>query len=197
MHTKTSAASRSVYSRPDDVPLERGCSLSCLLLLERDLHWAWEKQWQQHQTKKTQCNASLCCQVISMIHFFQVFDKTDADLTLISFYSALEGDKYRKTNIIHVTVPQSMVKNLPIRGRALWVTGSTPCPIWTASGSTPRHLPWPNIDQIVTCCQDEPCEIPIKPVYIRKGFVAFSLYSAILINKTTYQPSNETVVYNE
>lgn len=104
----------------------------------------------------------------STMYFFQLYDITGADLNHISFYSTPKDDKYRKNNISHVTVPQSLVKNLPIRGRALWVTGSTPCPIWTASGPTPRHLPWPNIDQIVTFCQDEPCEIPIKPVYIRK-----------------------------
>lgn len=43
IHTRASAASRSVYSRPEEpllIPLEIDCSLSCLLLLEEDPHWA-------------------------------------------------------------------------------------------------------------------------------------------------------------
>lgn len=46
--------------------------------------------------------------------------------------------------------------------------GIHPGPECTTFGSAPGYLPLPNIDQTVTCCRDEPCEIPIKRVCIRK-----------------------------
>ncbi|MEQ2195695.1 hypothetical protein XENOCAPTIV_016895, partial [Xenoophorus captivus] len=43
IHTRASAASRSVYSKPEEqllVPLETDCSLSCLLLFRHGPHWS-------------------------------------------------------------------------------------------------------------------------------------------------------------
>lgn len=67
--------------------------------------------------------------------------------------------------ICSVIVPASKVPGpncmmLPMRERGCWWVH--PSPARTVFGWEPGHLPLPNIDQTVTCCRDEPCEIPIK-----------------------------------
>lgn len=54
---------------------------------------------------------------------------------------------------------------IPERGRCWWLHPSPSC---TPSGPEPEHLPFPNIDPNGDVLPEQPCEIPIKRVCIRK-----------------------------
>lgn len=178
MHTRASAASRSVYSRPEQSkpnPLESECSLSCLLLFtltsQASIFSVWgggenlitflcSGHW-QHTYKHTKLFST------PIPHYvYSAFLRSRLEGDIFLFYEP-EWNKKKKilfpVIICSVTLPVPEVPGPKRRG--CWWLHPTPC---TASGPKPGHLPWPNIDQTVTCCRDEPCEIPIKWVCIRK-----------------------------
>lgn len=101
------------------------------------------------------------------IMFIQLFSDRAEKETF--FYSMNPNGTKKKKFYFQLSSAQSLFLYLKFpgqRGRGgVLVTTPTPC---TASGPKPGHLPLPNIDQTVTCCRDEPCEIPIKRVCSRK-----------------------------
>lgn len=179
MHTRASAASRSVYSRPEQSkpnPLESECSLSCLLLFTLTSQASIFSVWGGGGGRKLNY-ISVFRSLTTHVQTHKAIFHAYSTLCLFSFspialrrrHFLFYEPEWNKKKILFpviicsVTLPVSEVPGPKRRG--CWWLHPTPC---TASGPKPGHLPWPNIDQTVTCCRDEPCEIPIKRVCIRK-----------------------------